>query len=54
LPQATVDQELLNIAEADAMRQDRHAELITFLDFAMIPERVKPPSMILPSCFSAF
>jgi hypothetical protein len=38
LPQPGVDQELLSIADADAMQKDRHAELITLLDLAMIPE----------------
>jgi len=39
LPEPSVDQELLSNANADAMRQDRHAELITYLDLAMIPEK---------------
>ncbi|KAN0094466.1 hypothetical protein V8E55_002753 [Tylopilus felleus] len=38
LPQPLVDQELLSIVDAGAMQQDRHAELITLLDLAMIPE----------------
>jgi hypothetical protein len=38
LPQPTVDPELLTNAEAGAMQQDRHAELITYLDLAMMPE----------------
>ena len=39
LPQPPVDQELLNLVDAGAMQQDRHAELITLLDIAMIPEK---------------
>jgi len=31
--------ELLGVLEAGAMQQDRHAELITYLDLAMIPEK---------------
>src|SRR5438270_1492062 len=38
LPQPAVDQELLNVADADNMQQDRLAELINLLDLAMIPE----------------
>ncbi|KAF8694106.1 hypothetical protein AX14_002177 [Amanita brunnescens Koide BX004] len=38
-PQPSVDQELLSNANADAMQQDRHADLITYLDFAMIPKQ---------------
>ncbi len=34
-----VDQELLGVLEAGAMQQDRHTELITYLDLAMIPEK---------------
>jgi hypothetical protein len=37
LPQPLVDQELLSI-DAGAMQQDRHAELITLLNLAVIPE----------------
>ena len=33
-----IDQELLNILDADTMRQDRNAELIGLLDLAMIPD----------------
>jgi hypothetical protein len=36
-----VDQELLNNADARTMQQDHHAELITYLDLAMIPKRGK-------------
>ncbi|KAI0257286.1 hypothetical protein BJV78DRAFT_1277838 [Lactifluus subvellereus] len=39
LPQPSVDQELLSNADADAMQQDCNAELITYLDLAMIPEK---------------
>ncbi|KAF8692113.1 hypothetical protein AX14_002606, partial [Amanita brunnescens Koide BX004] len=39
LPQPSVDQELLSNANADAMQQDRHAESITYLDLAVIPEK---------------
>jgi hypothetical protein len=35
-PQPSVDQELLSNANANSMQQDRHAELITYLDLAMI------------------
>jgi hypothetical protein len=38
LPQPTVDEELLNVSDADNMQQDRLAELINLLDLAMIPE----------------
>ena len=38
LPHPSVDQELLGIADAGAMQQDRHAELTNPLDLAMIPE----------------
>ena len=38
LPQPLVDPELLTNVEASAMQQDRHAELITYLDLAMMPE----------------
>jgi hypothetical protein len=38
LPQPVVDQELLNVADADDMQQDRLAEFINLLDLAMIPE----------------
>ena len=38
LPQPVIDQELLNILDADAMGQDRNAELIRLLDLAMIPD----------------
>jgi hypothetical protein len=34
-----VDQELLVNIDAGAMQQDCHAELITYLDLAMIPEK---------------
>lgn len=37
LPQPLVDQELLNILDADAMQEDCHAELVTLLDLAMTP-----------------
>ena len=33
-----VDPELLTNVEAGAMQQDRHADLITYLDLAMMPE----------------
>ena len=33
-----IDQELLNILDADTMQQDRNAELIGLLDLAMIPD----------------
>lgn len=36
LPAPTVDAELLNVDNADAMLQDRHAELINLLDLAMV------------------
>ncbi|KAI5992036.1 hypothetical protein F5J12DRAFT_727114 [Pisolithus orientalis] len=39
LPQLAVDPELPANADADAMQQDSHAELITYLDFAMITEK---------------
>jgi hypothetical protein len=39
LPQPVIDQELLNILDANAMRQDRNAELIGLLDLAMIPDK---------------
>lgn len=39
LPQPSVDQELLSNADAGTMQQDRHAELITYLDLAMKPEK---------------
>ncbi|KAK0434423.1 hypothetical protein EV421DRAFT_1909326 [Armillaria borealis] len=39
LPQPPVDPELLTNADAGAMQQDHHAELVTYLDLAMIPER---------------
>jgi hypothetical protein len=39
LPQPSVDPELLTNVEAGAMQQDRHAELITYLDLAMMPEK---------------
>ena len=38
LPHPAVDQELLNVADANNMQQDRLAELINLLDLAMIPE----------------
>jgi hypothetical protein len=41
LPQPLVDQELLDNADARTMQQDHHAELITYLDLAMIPKRGK-------------
>ena len=34
-----IDQELLNILDADTMQQDRNAELIGLLDLAMIPDK---------------
>jgi hypothetical protein len=34
-----IDQELLNILDADTMRQDHNAELIGLLDLAMIPDK---------------
>ena len=34
-----IDQELLNILDADAMQQDCNAELIGLLDLAMIPNK---------------
>ena len=34
-----IDQELLNILDADAMQQDRNAGLIVLLDLAMIPDK---------------
>ncbi|KAF9513411.1 hypothetical protein BS47DRAFT_1344198 [Hydnum rufescens UP504] len=37
LPQPLVDQELLSNINAGAMQQDRHAELIPYLDLAMKP-----------------
>ncbi|KAI9458774.1 hypothetical protein F5148DRAFT_1287320 [Russula earlei] len=50
LPQPSVDQELLTIADAAPMRNDRHAELITLLDLAMMPQKGdEPPWMILSS-----
>ncbi|KAK0468691.1 hypothetical protein IW261DRAFT_1553811 [Armillaria novae-zelandiae] len=39
LPQPLVEPELLINADAGAMQQDLHAELITYLDLAMIPEQ---------------
>lgn len=36
LPSPLVDPELLNVGNADAMLQDRHAELINLLDLAML------------------
>ena len=39
LPQPLVDQELLSNLGAADMQQDRHAELITYLDLAMVPEK---------------
>ncbi|KAI0306081.1 hypothetical protein B0F90DRAFT_1695882 [Multifurca ochricompacta] len=39
LPQPVIDQELLNILDADTMQQDRNAELIGLLDLAMIPDK---------------
>jgi hypothetical protein len=39
LPQPLVDEELLANVDAGAMQQDRHAELITYLDLALIPEK---------------
>lgn len=39
LPQPVIDQELLNILDADAMQQDRNAGLIVLLDLAMIPDK---------------
>jgi hypothetical protein len=38
LPQPVIDQELLNILDADTMQQDRNAELIELLDLAKIPD----------------
>jgi len=38
-PSVDVDQELLSIADSEAMQHDRHAELINLLDLAMIPPR---------------
>lgn len=43
-PQPSVDQELLSNANADSMQQDRHAELITYLDLAMIQWMILPLS----------
>ena len=34
-----IDQELLDILDADTMQQDRNAELIGLLDLAMIPDK---------------
>jgi len=42
LPQPLVDQELLSIANADAMQQDCHNELINLLDLVMIPAPSTP------------
>jgi len=42
LPQPLVDQELLSIADADAMQQDCHNELINLLDLVMIPAPSTP------------
>ena len=39
MPQPMVDQELLDNLEAATMEQDHHAELVTYLDLAMIPEK---------------
>ena len=39
LPEPAIDQELLNILNADAMQRDRNAELIGLLDLAMIPDK---------------
>lgn len=36
LPAPQVDPELLNVSNADAMQEDRHAELINLLDLAMV------------------
>ena len=37
LPQPTIDQELLQIQDADHMANEKNTELITLLDLAMIP-----------------
>ncbi len=37
LPQPSVDQELLSIADADAMQQDYNNELIDLVDLILIP-----------------
>jgi hypothetical protein len=42
LPQPSVDQELLSIADADAMQQDCHNELIYLVDLALIPAPSTP------------
>jgi len=39
LPPPSVHQELLSNAHAGAMTQDDHAQFITYVEFAMIPER---------------
>jgi hypothetical protein len=38
LPVPSIDQELLGIADANAMEEDRHAELVNLLGLAMIPQ----------------
>ncbi|KAF9487956.1 hypothetical protein BDN71DRAFT_1403984 [Pleurotus eryngii] len=38
LPEASVDQELLNNDDATTLQNDEHAQLLTYLDLAMIPD----------------
>lgn len=39
MPQPSVDRDLLSNIGASAMQHDTHAELVTYLDLAMIPEK---------------
>jgi hypothetical protein len=51
LPQPSVDQELLNITDADAMQQDCHKKLISWIDLVMIPSPSIPVAQFTAKLF---